>query len=89
MAGSARTTTEESASTRPTAAASAMRDARGSPAGIRAESRRPRPLLLAYHAIVSEALGDLPGAWLEVPESTALVIEAGTHEQRPFRPRPS
>ena len=28
-----------------------------------------------------------PGAWLEVPESTALVIEAGADEQRPFVPR--
>jgi glutamine amidotransferase len=38
-------------------------------------------------AVVSEPLGDLPGAWLAVPESTALVIEAGNVEQRPFRPR--
>jgi glutamine amidotransferase len=37
-------------------------------------------------AIVSEPLSDLPGAWLEVPESTALVIEAGADEQRPFVP---
>ena len=42
----------------------------------------------ADHAIVSEPLGDLPGAWLELPESTALVIEAGSHEQRRFRPQP-
>ena len=39
--------------------------------------------------IVSEPLGDLPGAWLEVPESTALVVQAGAHEQLPFRPRRS
>ena len=38
-------------------------------------------------AIVSEPLGDLPGAWLEVPESTALVIGAGADEQLPFRPQ--
>jgi glutamine amidotransferase len=37
-------------------------------------------------AIVSEPLGDLEGAWSEVAESTALVIEAGAHRQRPFRP---
>jgi hypothetical protein len=38
----------------------------------------------ADHVIVSEPLGGLPGAWLEVPESTALVIEAGAHEQSAF-----
>jgi glutamine amidotransferase len=37
--------------------------------------------------IVSEPLSDLSGAWLEVPESTALVVQAGVHEQRPFSPR--
>jgi len=41
----------------------------------------------ADRAIVSEPPGDLPGAWLEVPESTALVIEAGALEQLPFRPQ--
>ena len=38
------------------------------------------------HAIVSEPPGDLPGAWLEVPESTTVVIEGGAREQVPFRP---
>jgi hypothetical protein len=37
--------------------------------------------------IVSEPLSDLSGAWLEVPESTALVVQAGRDEQLPFRPR--
>jgi len=37
--------------------------------------------------IVSEPLSDLSGAWLEVPESTALVVESGAHEQLPFRPQ--
>ena len=37
--------------------------------------------------VVSEPLGDLPGAWLEVPESTALIIQPGADEQRPFEPR--
>jgi glutamine amidotransferase len=37
--------------------------------------------------IVSEPLADLPGAWHEVPESTALTVEPdGEIEQRPFRP---
>jgi predicted glutamine amidotransferase len=38
------------------------------------------------HVIVSEPLGDLSGAWLEVPESTALVVGPGGHEQLAFRP---
>jgi predicted glutamine amidotransferase len=36
--------------------------------------------------VVSEPLRDLPGAWNEVPESTYVVIEHGTHEVHPFRP---
>ena len=36
--------------------------------------------------IVSEPLSDLSGAWLEVPESTALVVQAGADEQVPFTP---
>ena len=35
--------------------------------------------------IVSEPVSDLPGAWREVPESTALIIQAGPDEQLPFR----
>ena len=37
--------------------------------------------------IVSEPLGDLPGAWLEIPPSTAMIIQRGPDEQRPFQPR--
>jgi predicted glutamine amidotransferase len=37
--------------------------------------------------IVSEPLGDLPGAWNEVPESSYGVIREGEDELRPFRPR--
>jgi predicted glutamine amidotransferase len=36
--------------------------------------------------VVSEPPGDLPGAWLEIPESTALIIQRGPDEQRPFTP---
>jgi glutamine amidotransferase len=36
--------------------------------------------------VVSEPLGDLKGAWHEVPESTCLVIEDGTEDLQPFRP---
>lgn len=36
--------------------------------------------------IVSEPLGDLPGAWNAVPESTYSVIQEGTDVIKPFRP---
>jgi glutamine amidotransferase len=36
--------------------------------------------------VVSEPLGDLPGAWNEVPESSAGVVRPGTDEIRPFQP---
>jgi glutamine amidotransferase len=37
--------------------------------------------------IVSEPLGDLPGAWIEVRESTGLILGDGDYERRPFKPR--
>jgi len=36
--------------------------------------------------VVSEPLGDLPGAWNEVPESSAGVIRPGTDEIQNFQP---
>ena len=36
--------------------------------------------------IVSEPLGDLRGAWLEVPESSCVTIRAGRQEVSPFAP---
>jgi len=36
--------------------------------------------------IVSEPLGDMSGAWNEVPESTAGVVRPGTDEMRSFEP---
>jgi glutamine amidotransferase len=38
--------------------------------------------------IVSEPLGDLAGAWNEVPESSYGLVHHGHDELRPFRPRP-
>jgi predicted glutamine amidotransferase len=38
--------------------------------------------------VVSEPLGDLKGAWREVPEATCVVISGGRDELRPFAPRP-
>ena len=36
--------------------------------------------------VVSEPLGDLPGAWNEVPESSYGVVQEGEDELRPFQP---
>jgi predicted glutamine amidotransferase len=36
--------------------------------------------------VVSEPLGDLYGAWREVPESTCVVVHGGGEELRPFVP---
>ena len=36
--------------------------------------------------VVSEPLGDLHGAWREVPESTCVVVHGGGEELRPFVP---
>ncbi|HLS78115.1 MAG TPA: class II glutamine amidotransferase [Nocardia sp.] len=36
--------------------------------------------------VVSEPLRDLPGAWNEVPESSAGIIRAGSEEMLPFEP---
>jgi glutamine amidotransferase len=38
--------------------------------------------------VVSEPLGDLVGAWNEVPESHYGVVQEGQDELRPFTPRP-
>jgi predicted glutamine amidotransferase len=38
-------------------------------------------------AVVSEPLGDLPGAWKEMPESHCGVVRPGEDELRPFAPR--
>jgi glutamine amidotransferase len=37
--------------------------------------------------VVSEPLGDLAGAWNEVPESSYGVVQEGRDELRPFTPR--
>jgi glutamine amidotransferase len=37
--------------------------------------------------VVSEPLGDLSGAWQEVPESHVGIVQPGTDELRPFSPR--
>jgi predicted glutamine amidotransferase len=52
------------------------------------ENERLQRLSEGDRAVVSEPLGDLPGAWIEVPESTGIVVENGGVEQVPFRPTP-
>jgi predicted glutamine amidotransferase len=38
--------------------------------------------------VVSEPFTDLPGAWHEIPESTAVIVwPGGKHEKLPFQPR--
>jgi predicted glutamine amidotransferase len=37
--------------------------------------------------VVSEPLGDLPGAWNEVPEAHVGIVQPGEDELRPFTPR--
>lgn len=39
--------------------------------------------------VVSEPLGDLPGAWNEVPESSYGVVQAGADELCAFTPEPA
>jgi predicted glutamine amidotransferase len=38
--------------------------------------------------IVSEPIAELPGLWIEVPESSCIIVQSGPDEQRPFTPRP-
>jgi glutamine amidotransferase len=38
--------------------------------------------------VVSEPLGDLAGAWNEVPEAHVGIVKPGEDELRPFTPRP-
>jgi predicted glutamine amidotransferase len=52
------------------------------------ENTRIQRMLESDMIVVSEPFSDLPGAWIEIPEATALTVAAdGTHEQRPFMPR--
>ena len=47
---------------------------------------RQRGISDEARVIVSEPLGDLPGVWNEVPESSYGVVREGEDELRPFRP---
>jgi glutamine amidotransferase len=42
------------------------------------------------HLVVSEPTNDLPGAFVEVPEGTAAILDASGYRHEPFEPaRPS
>jgi predicted glutamine amidotransferase len=51
------------------------------------ENERLQQLSEGDRVVVSEPLADLAGAWLEIPESTALIIADGQLQQQPFEPR--
>lgn len=53
------------------------------------ENPRLQQLQEGDHVVVSEPLSDLPGAWHEIPEATALTVaRGGGWETRRFTPRP-
>ena len=51
------------------------------------DNLRAREVPLDARAVVSEPLSDLQDAWIEVPESTALIVQKGEVETMPFNPR--
>jgi hypothetical protein len=50
------------------------------------ENTTPDMLSDDARLIVSEPLGDLEGAWRELPESSCVVIRGGAEEVTPFVP---
>ena len=50
------------------------------------DNERLQRLSEGDRVVVSEPLSDLSGAWLEIPESTAVVVASGVMDQRPFQP---
>ena len=53
------------------------------------ESAELQSLSDETRVVVSEPLGDLPGAWQEVPESHVGIVQPGNDELKPFEPRPA
>lgn len=51
------------------------------------ERERLRHMQSDARAVVSEPLFKLPNAWREVPVSTALIVEPGGFDMKPFAPR--
>lgn len=54
---------------------------------IHPENERVRRMREGDCVVLSEPFSDMPGAWIEIPPSTALTVGAGgEREQRPFEP---
>ena len=60
---------------------------RDSVVALHPDNPRFRQFTEEDRVVVSEPLSDLPGLWIEVPESTALIIEAGADQHVPFSPQ--
>jgi predicted glutamine amidotransferase len=50
------------------------------------ENPRLQRLVGEDRLIVSEPLADLPGVWNEIPDGSALIVQPGEDEPRPFAP---
>jgi predicted glutamine amidotransferase len=61
------------------AAADAIRE-------LHPENERLQRLRGEDRVIVSEPLADLSGVWDEIPDGTAVIVQPGADESRPFRP---
>jgi predicted glutamine amidotransferase len=52
------------------------------------ENERLQRLSAKDRVVVSEPLSDLAGAWIEIPESSGIVLQDGAWERVPFNPTP-
>jgi predicted glutamine amidotransferase len=50
------------------------------------ENPRLQRLVDEDRVVVSEPLADLPGVWDEIPDGSALIVQPGADEPRPFAP---
>ena len=50
------------------------------------ETERLRLFSEDAHVIVSEPINDLPGAFMEVPESTVAVLDTSGYQHHDFHP---
>jgi glutamine amidotransferase len=48
------------------------------------DAERLRAFGRQAHVVVSEPLNDLPGAFLEVPESTVAILDGSGYHHQPF-----
>ena len=55
--------------------------------GLYPDNKELQELSADAHLVVSEPLGDLPGAWNELPESSCVLIGGGQEQLQPFAVR--